>query len=123
METYSFKPKPGDAERLRSHAERARVWWVEFREPVERLFCDKAHLAAAHEADYGVAWLGLETHHHPRRMPTDRPDVWLLEYGIPIERMAVDHAWMRGWMEVVRANGVHGRYREAGVVPERWYEF
>ena len=121
MEGFSFMPKPGDAERLRERVGRVRVWWVEFREPVERLFCDKAHLAAAHEADYGVAWLGLETHHHPRRTPTDRPDVWLLEYGIPIDRMAVEHEWMRGWMEVVRANGVHGRYREAGT--DRWYEF
>ena len=123
MGGFRFMPEPGDAERVRVRLGETRVWWVEFPEPVERLFCDSAHLGAANEADNGVAWLGLETHHHPRRVPTDRADVWLLEYGIPIERMAVDHEWMRGWMEVVRANGVHGRYREAGVFPERWYEF
>lgn len=123
MESYSFMPKPEDKRRLRERMDRARAWWVEFAPPVERLFCDSAHLGAAHEADYGMAWMGLETYHHPRRVPTDRPDVWLLEYGIPIDRMAVEHEHMRGWMEIVRANGVHGRYREAGVFPERWYEF
>lgn len=121
MESYSFMPRPGDTERIRVKVGETRVWWVEFSPAVERLFCDSAHLAAAHEADHGVAWLGLETPHHPRRMPTNRPDVWLLEYGIPIERMAVDHEWMGQWMQVVRANGVHGRYREAGT--DRWYEF
>ena len=123
METFSFMPNARDAERLRKRVNDLRVWWVEFPEPVERLFCDGAHLAAAHEADYGIAWTGLATFHHPRRHPTDREDVWLLEYGIPIHRMAVPHEWMGGWMEVVRANGVHGRYREAGVYPEKWYEF
>ena len=121
MESYRLHRTPEEEERLRRRDAETRVWWVEFPTPVERLFCDTAHLAAANEADYGVAWMGLETHHHPRRMPTDRADVWLLEYGIPIGRMAVDHGWMRGWMEVVRANGVHGRYREAGT--ETWYEF
>lgn len=123
MGGFRFMPEPGDAERVRVRVGETRFWWVEFAPPVERLFCDSAHLGAATEADNGIAWLGLETHHHPRRVPTDRAGVWLLEYGIPIERMAVDHEWMRGWMEVVRANGVHGRYREAGVFPERWYEF
>lgn len=121
MESYDLMPSAGQDERLRRRREEARVWWVEFAPPVERLFCDSAHLAAANEADYGVAWMGLETYHHPRRVPTDRPGVWLLEYGIPLGRMAVAHEWMRGWMEVVRANGLHGRYREAGT--ERWYEF
>lgn len=121
METFEFMPEPGDAERVRARLGETRVWWVEFSPVVERLFCDTAHLAAAHEADYGVAWAGLETPHHPRRVPTDRDGVWLLEYGIPLDRMAVEHQHMRGWMEVVRANGCHGRYREAGT--ERWYEF
>lgn len=121
METFSFMPKPGDAERIRARLDETRVWWVEFDPPVERLFCDSAHLGAAHEADRGVAWMGMETPHHPRRLPTDRPDVWLLEYGIPIGRMAVDHEWMALWMQVVRANQLHGRYREAGT--DRWYEF
>ena len=121
MESFSFMPKPEDQRRLRERMDSTRVWWVEFDPPVERLFCDKAHLGAAHEADRGVAWMGMETYHHPRRMPTDRPDVWLLEYGIPIDRMAVNHEWMGPWMEVVRANGLRGRYREAGT--ERWYEF
>lgn len=121
METFSFMPNRADTEKLRRRVNDLRVWWVEFPEPVERLFCDTAHLAAAAEADRGIAWAGLETYHHPRRMPTDRAGVWLLEYGIPIDRMAVEHEHMRGWMEVVRANGVHGRYREAGT--ERWYEF
>jgi len=121
MEGFSFKPNADDERRYRERRERLRAWWVEFRPPVERLFCDTAHLAAAHEADNGMAWMGLETHHYPRRLPTDRPDVWLLEYAAPIERMAVDHEHMRGWMEVVRANGAHGRYREAGT--DRWYEF
>ena len=121
MESYSFMPNGRDQERIKARMDSTRVWWVEFPTPVELLFCDTKHLAAANEADYGVAWMGLETHHHPRRMPTDRPDVWLLEYGIPIDRMAVNHEWMRGWMEVIRANGVHGRYREAGT--ETWYEF
>ena len=121
METFSFMPNAEDKRKLQERIDSTRVWWVEFSPPVERLFCDTAHLPAANEADYGVAWLGLETHHHPRRMPTDRPDVWLLEYGIPIDRMAVEHEHMRGWMEVVRDNGVHGRYREAGT--DRWYEF
>ena len=123
MESYRLHRTPEEEERLRRRDAETRVWWVEFPKPVERLWCDGAHLAAAHEADYGVPWLGLETHHHPRQLPTDRPDVWLLEYGIAIDHMAVAHQWMRGWMEVVRANGVHGRYREAGVYPERWYEF
>lgn len=121
METFSFMPKPGDAERVRVRLGETRVWWVEFEPVVERLFCDTAHLAVAHEADYGVAWAGLETPHYPRQLPTDRDGVWLLEYGIPLDRMAVEHQHMRGWMEVVRANGCHGRYREAGT--ERWYEF
>jgi len=121
METFSFQQKPDEQRRMQERMDSTRVWWVEFARPVERLFCDSAHLGAAHEADYGIAWLGLETHHHPRRMPTDRPDVWLLEYGIPIERMAVEHQWMPLWMEVVRANGVHGKYREAGTTTE--YEF
>lgn len=121
METFSLAPNEGDRRRWQERVDSTRVWWVVFDPPVERLFCDKAHLGAAWQADYGIAWTGLETHHHPRQLPTDRPDVWLLEYGIPIERMAVEHEWMGGWMEVVRANGVHGRYREAGT--ERWYEF
>ena len=121
MESFSFKPTAEDQRRLRERAERCRVWWVEFAQPVERIFCDSAHLGAAHEADNGMAWAGLESHNHPRRMPTDRPDVWLLEYGIPIDRMAVEHQWMALWMQVVRANQLHGRYREAGT--DRWYEF
>ena len=121
MESFSFKPNADDARKLKERMDSTRVWWVEFPTPVERLFCDTAHLAAAIEADRGIAWAGLETYHHPRRMPTDRAGVWLLEYGIPIDRMAVEHGCMRGWMEVVRANGLHGRYREAGTKTE--YEF
>jgi hypothetical protein len=121
METFSFMPKPGDAERLAERVARARAWWVEFSEPVGRLFCDTAHLPAAHEAEHGMAWAGLPASHGARRLPTDRPDVWLLEYEAPVERLAVEHQWMRPWMELVRANGLHGRYREAGT--DRWYEF
>lgn len=120
MESFSFMPKPGDAERIHALRE-SRVWWVMFDEPVERLFCDTEHLAVAHMVDAGIPWTGMESHYHPRRQPTDRKDVWLLVYGIPIERMAVAHDNMRGWMEVVRANGLHGKYREAGT--ERVYEF
>lgn len=123
MESFTLKPTPEQEERIRVRFGETRVWLIEFDPVVERLFCDGAHLAAANEADYGVPWMGIETHHHPRRVPTDRPDVWLLEYGVPIERMAVAHEWMGGWMEVVRKNHAHGRYREAGVFPERWYEF
>ena len=121
METFSFMPKAEDAERLRERVKATRPWWIEFDPPVTHLFCDRSHLAAAHEADYGIAWTGVSTHHHPRQVPTDRQDVWLLEYGAPIERMAVDEPWMPSWMEVVRANHIHGRYKEAGVGP--WYEF
>ena len=120
MESFSFKPQPGDAERIRDLRE-SRVWWVCFDAPVERLFCDKEHLAVAYMVDAGIPWTGMESHHHPRQMPTDRDGVWLLEYGIPIDRMAVAHQHMRGWMEVVRANGLRGSYREAGT--ERVYRF
>jgi len=121
METYSFKPQPDDAERIRARVDATRVWWVELSEPVERLFCDKAHLAVASLVDAGISIAGLESHYYPARRPTDRPDVWLLEYGIPMERVAVEHQHMRGWMALLRANGCHGRYREAGT--DRWYEF
>lgn len=121
METFSFMPNKEDEERHRRRVEETRVWWVKFNDPVERVFCDKAHIAAVIEADYGIAWAGLETHHYPRQMPTDRPDVWVMEFGIPIDTMAVAHDRMKGWMEVVRANGIHGGYREAGT--SRWYEF
>ncbi len=120
MESFSLKPEPGDAERMAAYRE-SRVWWVEFARPVERLFCDKAHLAVAHMVDAGIPWTGMESHHHPVRRPTDRDGVWLLEYGIPIDRLAVAHDNMRGWMEIVRANGLHGSYREAGT--EQVYEF
>jgi len=121
MEGFEFVPKREDMERWNRRLAETRVWWIEFSPIVERLFCDTAHLAAATEADYGIQWLGIGSGHRPRRVPTDRPDVWLLEYDAPIERMAVSHEWMAQWMEVVRANQRHGRYREAGT--ERWYEF
>lgn len=121
MESFSFMPQKGDAERVAEMIAETRPWLIEFTPPVTQLFCDRAHLAAANEADYGMPWTGVTTHHHPRRVPTDRPDVWLLEYAMPIERMAVDAKWMKQWMQVVRANHVHGRYKEAGVGP--WYEF
>lgn len=121
MESYSFKPKPGDAERLRLRVGETRVWWVEFDQPVERIFCSTAELSTVVEADSGVAWMGLETRHYPRRMPTDREGVWCCEYAIPIDRMAVDHEWMPLWMRIVRENGLHGSYRESGT--EREYEF
>ena len=121
METFSFMPQPGDAERIRVRLGETRVWWVEFDAPVERVFCDTAHVAAVFNADYGIAWTGMETYHHPRQTPTDREGVWCMEFGIPIDRMAVEHQHMRGWMEVVRANGLRGRYREAGTTTV--YEF
>lgn len=120
MEGFSFMPEKGDAERVRVILGETRVWWVELRPICERLFCDKAHLAAANEACRGVPALGLGG----RSMvvtATDRPDVWALSFPAPLERMAVEHQWMGGWMQVLRANGCHGRYREAGT--ERWYEF
>ena len=121
MRGFSFKPKADELEEFREMVEGTRVWWVEFDAPVERVFCDTAHVAAVFNADYGIAWTGMETYHHPRQSPTDREGVWCMDFGIPIDRMAVEHGCMRGWMEVVRANGLHGRYREAGTTTE--YEF
>lgn len=121
MEGFSLMPNEADRRRLRERRERLRAWWVEFARPVERVFATSAQCAAVVEADNGIAWTGLETRHHPRKVPTDRPGVWCFEYGIPVDRMAVDHEWMAQWMQVVRANGLHGRYREAGT--DRWYEF
>ena len=121
MESFDFMPNRRDLERLQQRMDETRVWWVEFTAPVEQVFCDTAHVAAVFEADYGIAWTGMETFHHPRQVPTDQPGVWCLRFGIPIDRMAVSHEHMRGWMEVVRANHLHGRYREAGTKTE--YEF
>ena len=121
METFSFKPQPGDAERIRARLDETRVWWVEFDQPVERVFCDTAHVAAVINADYGIAWTGMETYHHPRQSPTDREGVWCMEFAAPLETMAVEHDWMGPLMGVLRANGCHGHYREAGT--EREYEF
>ena len=120
METFSFMPKAEDAQRAAEMAAE-RPWLIEFDPPVTSLFCDRSHLVAAEEADYGMPWTGVTTQHRPRRVPTDRTDVWLLEYAAPIERMAVSEAWMGQWMQVVRANHKHGRYKQAGVGP--WYEF
>lgn len=113
-------PKPGDSERIR-RANEVRVWWVEFNAPVERMYCTTAQLALVTLVDMGITWAGLETHYHPRQHVTDREGVWLIEWGIPIVRMAVEEQHMRGWMELVRSNGIHGKYREAGT--ERVYEF
>ena len=121
MPTFDLMPKPGDAERLRERIACQRVWWVEFSAPVERIFCDGRHCASVIEADYGVTWMGVSTPHWPKRVPTDRPDVWCYEFGVPVDLMSVAHERMAGWMEVVRDNQLHGRYREAGT--ERWYEF
>ena len=123
MESFSFKPDPEAEERIRVRLGETRVWFVEFDPLVRRVFCATKELAAVTRADYGVAWTGVSTHHWPTTKPTDREGVWCVEFAAPIERMAVNHDDMPGWMAVVRANGCHGRYREAGVRPRRWYEF
>jgi len=121
MGTFSFKPDPKAEAEERERIRNQRVYWVEFKTPVERVFCDGAHCASVIEADYGVTWMGVSTPHWPKRVPTDKPDVWCYEFGVPIDLMAVAAERMGGWMEVVRSNGIKGRYREAGT--DRWYEF
>lgn len=123
METFDFMPKADDIERFRIKLGETRFWWIEYDQPFEQIFCDSAHLAAAWEADFGVPWLGFELHHHPVRRETDREDVWLIEYGMPVGKMAVAHEWMKGWMELVRANQIHGCYHEAGLKEGRVYKF
>lgn len=121
METYHLKPQPGELERIRLRIEEAKVWWVEFSTPAERVFCRPEQVPTIINADYGITWAGVDTRHWPRQLPTDQEGVCCVEFGISIDRMAVEEQWMRGWMQIVRANGLHGKYRKAGTTRE--YEF
>lgn len=121
MESYDLFPKPGDAERIRESAERLRVWRVEFARPVERMFSTTAQVAAVRLVDAGVPNAGILGGHSLRQRPTDREGVWLMEFGAPVCECAVEHENMAGFMSAVRANALHGRYRECGT--EAWHEF
>lgn len=121
MNGFSFKPKPDELEEFKKLVDGTRVWWVEFSRPVERIFCDGRQCPTVVEADYGITWMGVSTPHWPRKVPTNKPDVWCFEFGVPVDLMAVAHERMAEWMKVVRANSLHGQYREAGT--DRWYEF
>ena len=122
MAGFSFKPTREDKEAFERRLQEARVWWVRLDPMVERLFCEKRYTACMWEVtENGMRWAGIGVPHHCRRRATDREDVDLLEFGAPLEVLAVEHARMEGLMHVLRANGCHGRYREAGT--EREYEF
>lgn len=114
-------PEAGGAERIRERMGEVRVWWVRLHPPVERLFCDARSVPSIIGADASMAWAGLGAGHAPRTVPTDREGVWCMEFAAPLETMAVEHDWMGPLMGVLRANGCHGHYREAGT--EREYEF
>ena len=121
METFSFKPNAEDEERYRIRVNDTKVWWVQFNEIVERIFCSRQQTALVLQADDGIAWAGISTSGRPRVMPTDQPDVDCIVFDAPHYLMAVEESCMRGWMEVVRANGLHGKYRLSGTRTE--YEF
>ena len=121
MSSFSFKPDPEAEEAYRIRVNDAKVWWVQFDSVVERIFCDRAHAAIVYQADAGISWAGFDTSGRPRELPTDDPDVVCFAFDAPHYLMAVEESFMPGWMEVVRANGLHGRYRKAGTRVE--YEF
>lgn len=118
MESYHLKQTPEERERIRLRIEEAEVWWVHFDEPVERVYCTKEYCPVVFNADYGISWAGIDTPHYPREVPTDRDDVCCIEFGVPIDLMALEERFMRGWMHVVRSNGIHGTYRKAGTKKE-----
>lgn len=121
METYHLKPKPGELEAIQRRIDEVLVWWVEFDEPVERVWCERQYCPVVFNADYGITWAGVDTRHYPRQVPTDRDGVCCIEFGVPITLMALEERFMEGWMHVVRSNGIHGHYRKAGT--EREYRF
>lgn len=121
MSYVSLKPQPGEREEWAKRMTEAKPWWIDFDEPVSVVFCDKQHVASVFNADYGLAWAGVGCSHRPRRMPTNDQEVMCYEFQIPIDRMVVEEQFMKGWMEVVRANSFHGHYRKAGT--EKEYRF
>ena len=116
METFSLMPKPGDEERIRVKVGETRVWWVRLRPPVARLFCTTGQLATMARVEFDMGH-----HHGGTQRPTDRDGVWCVDYAAPLETLGVEHEVMGQLMALLRANGCHGRYREAGT--QRWYEF
>lgn len=110
-----------DAAALRERVARTSAWWVELAAPVTRVFFDDADFATVMRADHGLRWAGVGSSSAPVIRPTDRPGTSCAEFGVPLVTMAVERDVMASWMAVLRANGVRGRYREAGT--DRWYEF
>lgn len=121
MNKFSLKPQPEEQEEWAKRMNEAQPWWIHFDEPLSVVFCDKEHVGSVFNADYGMAWAGIGCSHRPRRMPTNDPDVLCYQFDIPIDVMMVEERFMGGWMEVVRANSLHGHYRKAGT--EKEYEF
>lgn len=109
------------AAREREEAGRLSVWLVRFSRPVERLFVPREEVGVIERAQWGVAWAGIGAPAFPTYLPTDRPDVTCCQFGAPLTTLAVERDTMGPLMRVIRSNGVHGRYREAGT--ETRYEF
>lgn len=121
MSGFSLKPNKEDEENYRIRVNDVDVWWVQFDCVVERVFCDKLQTSFVLHADVGLSWAGLSTSGRPRIVPTDNPNIDCVIFDAPHYLMAVEESLMPGWMEIVRANGLHGKYRKAGTRTE--YEF
>lgn len=110
-----------DIARLREEADKAAernesVWWVRFRAPAARFFCDegKLHVSSIVRVLYADRMaFSIER--------TDRDGVSCVTCDPAIEVLAAQESMMAGLMEVVRANGLHGAYRKAGT--EKAFEF
>ena len=121
MSGFSFKPVKAEADEFRRRLEESNPWWIHFERPVSRVFCDHEHAASVICADFGMSWAGVGMSHEPVKVATDNPDVDCFRFEYEVETMCVEERYMGGWMEVIRMNGLHGRYRKAGT--EKEYRF
>ena len=121
MSGFQFKPIPEERDAFQKRVEESNPWWIYFERPFKRLFCDKYHTATVFNADFGMSWLGIGMSHKPYVRKTDDKNLDCVQFEDAVEVMCVEERFMKGWMEVVRFNQLHGRYRKAGTEEE--YKF
>ena len=121
MNSFHFKPNKDEEDAYRIRVNETQLWWVQFNTVVDHVFCTNRQSTLVLQADEGISWAGLSTSGRPRILPTDDPNLVCVKFDAPHYLMIVDEMFMKEWMEIVRANGLHGKYRKAGTREE--YEF
>ena len=90
------------------------IWAVTLDAFCQRLFCDRGQMVA-------VLAVMVANRYGWRIADTDREGVTCVMPNPPRERFAIAESFMPCFVAALRANGVHGTYRESGT--ERSYRF